>query len=86
MNQFLKKEVLPKNLKEKIRANEEKLNKLVSVFLDGDIEREMYLTRKDLLMRKKVGLLESKTNFGQQRKNWVEPLRSFVLSLNKQPI
>ena len=69
------------NLKEKIRANEEKLNKLVSVFLDGDIEREMYLQRKDLLMREKAGLLESESNFGQQRKNWVEPLRSFVLSL-----
>ena len=71
------------NLKEKIRANEEKLNKLVSVFLDGDIEREMYLQRKDLLMREKAGLLESEANFGQQRKNWVEPLRSFVLSLKQ---
>ncbi|MBI3627141.1 MAG: recombinase family protein [Candidatus Sungbacteria bacterium] len=71
------------NLKEKIRANEEKLNKLVSVFLDGDIEREMYLQRKDLLMREKAGLLESETNFGQQRKNWIEPLRSFVLSLKQ---
>src|SRR3990167_6257216 len=72
-----------KNLKERIRANEEKLNKLVSVFLDGDIEREMYLQRKDLLMREKAGLLESETNFGQQRKSWIEPLRSFVLSLKQ---
>ena len=71
------------NLKEKIRANTEKLDKLVSVFLDGDIEREMYLHRKDLLMREKVGLLESETNFGQQRKNRLEPLRSFVLSLKQ---
>ena len=71
------------NLKEKIRANAEKLDKLVSVFLDGDIERETYLQRKDLLMREKAGLLESETNFGQQRKNWVEPLRSFVLSLKE---
>ena len=75
-----------KNLKEKIRTNEEKLDKLVSVFLDGDIEREMYLQRKDLLMREKAGLLESETNFGQQRKNWVEPLRSFVLSLREAVI
>ena len=71
------------NLKEQIQANEEKLDKLVSVFLDGDIEREMYLQRKDLLMREKAGLLESEINFGQQRKNWVEPLRSFVLSLKQ---
>ncbi len=73
-----------KNLKEKIRANEEKLNKLVSVFLDGDIEREMYSQRKDLLMRRKSRVCSNqKTNFGQQRKNWVEPLRSFVLSLKQ---
>ena len=77
------KESVAQNLKEKIRANEEELNKLVSVFLDGDIEREMYLQRKDLLLREKAGLLESETNFGQQRKNWVEPLRSFVLSLKQ---
>ena len=70
-------------MKEQIRANTEKLDKLVSVFLDGDIEREMYLQRKDLLMREKASLLESETNFGQQRKNWVEPLRSFVLSLKQ---
>ncbi len=43
----------------------------------------MYLQRKDLLMREKAGLLESETNFGQQRKNWIEPLRSFVLSLKQ---
>gem|GEM_PF-213373 len=71
------------NLKEKIRTNQEKLDKLVSVYLDGDIERETYLKRKDLLMREKAGLLESEANFGQQRKNWIEPLRSFVLSLKQ---
>ena len=31
----------------------------------------------------KIKLEESLKNFGQQRKNWVEPLRSFVLSLKE---
>ena len=34
-------------------------------------------------MREKASLLESERDFGQQRKNWVEPLRSFVLSLRE---
>ena len=34
-------------------------------------------------MREKASLLESERDFGQQRKNWVEPLRSFVLSLKE---
>ncbi len=71
------------NLKEKIRENQEKLDKLVSIYLDGDIEREIYLERKDLLMREKASFLESERDFGQQRKNWIEPLRSFVLSLKE---
>ena len=72
-----------KNLKESIRVNQEKMDKLVSVYLDGDIERDTYLQKKDLLMREKASLLESERDFGQQRKNWVEPLRSFVLSLKE---
>src|SRR3989338_8120874 len=71
------------NLKNKIRGNKEKLDKLVSIYLDCDIERKIYLERKDLLMREKASLLESERDFGQQRKNWVEPLRSFVLSLKE---
>src|SRR3990167_1211760 len=64
------------NLKTKLSETKEKLDKLVSLYLDGDIEREMYLQRKDLLLRQKAKFEESFKDFGQQRKNWVEPLRS----------
>ena len=71
------------NLKGKIRANQERMEKLVSLYLDADIEREIYLQRKDMLMREKAVLLESERDFGRQRKNWIEPLRRFVLSLQE---
>ena len=74
------------NLKTKLLETKEKLDKLVSLYLDGDIEREMYLQRKDLLLRQKAKFEESFKDFGQQRKNWVEPLRSFVLSLREAVI
>ncbi|MDP2704507.1 MAG: recombinase family protein [bacterium] len=39
------------NLKTKLSETKEKLDKLVSIYLDGDIEREIYLERKDTLLR-----------------------------------
>ena len=74
------------NLKTKLSETKEKLDKLVSLYLDGDIERDIYLQRKDLLLRQKAKFEESFKDFGQQRKNWVEPLRSFVLSLREAVI
>jgi hypothetical protein len=71
------------NLKTKLVKTKEKLDKLISIYLDGDIEREIYLQRKDLLLRQKAKLEESLKDVGQQRKNWVEPLRKFVLSLRE---
>ena len=71
------------NLKSELSATQEKLDKLVSIYLDGDIERGIYLERKDILLRQKAGIEESLKDFGQQRKNWIEPLRSFVLSLKE---
>ena len=61
----------------------EKLDKLISIYFDGDIERPIYLERKDLLLRQKASIAESLRDFEQQRKNWIEPLRSFVLSLRE---
>src|SRR3989339_15453 len=61
------------NFKTKLSETKEKLDKLVSLYLDGDIEREMYLQRKDLLLRQKAMFEESFKDFGQQRKKGVEP-------------
>jgi DNA invertase Pin-like site-specific DNA recombinase len=71
------------NLKSKLSEAQEKLDRLVSLYLDGDIERDLYLGKKDALLRQKAKLEESLGDFGQQGKNWLEPLRSFVLSLKE---
>ena len=71
------------NLKSKLSETQEKLDRLVSLYLDGDIERDLYLVKKDTLLRQKAKLEESLGDFGQQGKNRLEPLRSFVLSLKE---
>ena len=66
------------NLSSEIKAGEERMDKLVSTYLDGDIPKESYLKRKDALMRSSAALQEKKKDFERGRKNWVEPLREWV--------
>ncbi len=66
-------------MKEDGKKLEGKLDALVDLYLNKDIEREMYLTKKDILMRQKLSLQEKLSSLGHERKNWVEPLRKWIL-------
>ncbi len=74
------------NLKDKQRENQRKLDKLVSLYLDGDIDRSLYLEKKEVLMREKVSLNSQKIDFERNGKNWVEPLRSWILDTKKASV
>ena len=63
------------------KAVEEKLNKLVSAYLDGDVDKEIYLTRKEDLVKTKTDLFNSKSDSGK-RPNWVEPLKDWVKTIH----
>ena len=43
------------------------------------IEREIYLVKKDSLMRQKISLQAKSSSARAERKNWVEPLRKWIL-------
>ncbi len=66
------------NLENQIKEIDEKLDKLVNSFLDGLIEKNMYLKKKDELLKQKVGLQESLKDFGKKGGTWVELLREWV--------
>ena len=66
------------NLEFKIKETDEKLDKLVNAFLDGTIEKETYLIKKDELVKLKTELLEKKRDFGRKGNNWNEPLREWI--------
>lgn len=51
------------NLKAKLRETQERLDRLVSLYLDGDIERNLYLAKKDAPLRQKAKLEESLGDF-----------------------
>lgn len=66
-------------MKEDLKTLEAKLDALVDLYLNKDIEREIYLVKKDSLMRQKSSLQAKSSSARAKRKNWVEPLRKWIL-------
>jgi len=66
------------NLEAIIKETEQKLDKLVNAFLDGVIDKEVYLVKKDELIKTKIDLFQEKTDFGRKGNNWIEPLRDWI--------
>ncbi len=71
------------NLKANFSEIEKKLEKLLDVYLDGTISAEDYASRKEKLVKQKIGLHEQIRDFEQEGLSWLEPAREFVLSLNQ---
>ena len=71
------------NLKAKVSDTQEKLDKLVSAYIDGDIPKENYLAKKEQLLNQKVSLANDLEDFGRTGKNWLQPLRAWILDANK---
>ena len=68
------------NLEKEIKETEQKLDKLVNAFLDGSIEKETYLAKKDELIKTKTDLNKRRADFGRKGNNWIEPLKDWILS------
>ena len=61
-----------------LKETEEKLDKLVNAFLDGIIDKDVYLEKKEALINQKQSLRDKKASFGRKGLLWLEPLRKFV--------
>ena len=70
------------NLESKINEVETKLSKLVDEYLDNNIEKEIYLVKKDELVKTKTDLYRRKSDFGRKGNNWIEPMRNWVKEAN----
>ena len=70
-------------IKDSERETEQKLDELVSLYLDGDIPKENYIFKKNELLKQKVSLAQKMDSARALRKNWVEPLREWILDMKK---
>ena len=71
------------NSREKIAQLQQKLDKLVNEYIDGDIPKENYLTKKEELLKKKLQLTQDRGDFGRGGKNWLQPLRQWILEAKR---
>ena len=62
-------------VKGRIKELDEKIDKLINSFLDGLIDKENYIRKKDELLKEKVGLQERAQELGKKGVAWVEPAR-----------
>ena len=76
-------EITVQNLKAELLEIERKLEKLLDVYLEETITAGEYTSRKEKLVKQKVGLQEQIIDFEQKGLSWLEPAREFVLSLNQ---
>jgi site-specific DNA recombinase len=70
----------------RIKADEERMEKLVSLYLDGDIPKEAYLTKKDTLMRSLAASRGNMKDVAGGTNNRNEPLRNWILDLKQANI
>jgi len=66
------------NLENKINQLDEKMDKLVNTFLDGFIEKDAYLKKKDEILKMKVEFQEKYRDFGKKGAAWVEPVKKWL--------
>ena len=71
------------NLEREIEETKQKLDKLVSGYLDGIIEREIYLQKKEDLIKQKIALEAKKDDFRRGKRNWLEPLKNWILEIKQ---
>ena len=69
------------NLADKIKVSEDRLEKLVSSYLDGDIPKEIYIQKKEGNMRSTLALKQKQKDLERKGNNWVEPLRNWILDM-----
>ena len=59
-----------------------KLNKLVDAYLDGIVDKAIYLTKKEELIKQKTDFTQKKSVFAEKGISWIEPFREFWKDAN----
>jgi site-specific DNA recombinase len=75
--------IFQQSIENKQQKIDEKMSMLVNAYLDKDIEREIYLIKKNELVKEKSDLLIKKSESGERVKSRLEPFKEWVkTSLN----
>ena len=75
--------VFAQNLKEKLEKVKRKLNRLMDVYLDEDIEVTEFQQKKNALMDEKKTLEEKLSDFERKGNHWLELTRNWIIEANQ---
>ena len=71
------------NLEAKVKEMDDKISKLIDVYLEGTLTLEEYQAKKEAFINEKKKLQESARYFAAGSNSWFEPAKDFVTSLNR---
>jgi len=71
------------NLQSKIASVDNKINRLIDIYLEGSVSLEEYQKAKKKLINEKKTLQESLKDFADGGDNWFERAKDFVTTLNR---
>jgi len=71
------------NLQVKISEIENKINKMIDIYIEGAISKEEYQKKKENFIVQKKELQEALQDFAAGGNNWFEQAKDFVTSLNR---
>ncbi len=66
------------NLEHRINDLDTKIDKLINTYLEGLLDKETFLKKKNELLERKVELQEQLDDFGKKGLVWVEPVREWL--------
>ena len=75
--------IFAQNLKEKLTKTKERINRLIDLHLDGEIELEEFKQKKNILVEQKADLEQKLNDFERKGNHWVELLKSWILDANQ---
>ena len=71
------------NLQSKIASVDNKINRLIDIYLEGSVSLEEYQKAKEKLINEKKTLQESLKDFADGGNNWFEQAKDFITTLNR---
>ena len=75
--------IFAQNLKDKLIKVKERINRLIDLHLDGEIELDEFKQKKNILVEQKADLEQKLNDFERKGNHWLELLKSWILEANQ---
>jgi len=75
--------IFAQNLKDKIKTVKDKINRLIDLHLDGEIELDEFKQKKNVLVEQKADLEQKLNDFERKGNHWLELLKNWIIDANQ---